>query len=226
VTDPAPRDRASASKEPIATPLPRGRHNLSREQVRAIQRNRIFAALVTSVGEQGYTATSVADILRIAGVSRESFYAQFANKQDCFLAAYAEASAQTTTALRAAVAASGDQNPVSALKTIVGAYLHGLQARPDAARTFLIEVYAAGPDALQRRTELLATFGELINELLEPDPRFRSYSDPEFFAHAFAGTVSALVGIALARGDDVISLQAPLVALVDDLLAARRAGRR
>src|SRR3954465_3060324 len=65
--------------------LPRGRHGLTREQVVQSQRGRIFRAMADTMAEKGYAATSVADVLRVAKVSRETFYGQFASKGDCFM---------------------------------------------------------------------------------------------------------------------------------------------
>ena len=71
-----------------AARLPRGRHSLSREEVAATQRARLMLALTEAVGESGYAATSVADVIGRAGVSRQTFYEQFTSKLDCFLAAF------------------------------------------------------------------------------------------------------------------------------------------
>ena len=38
------------------------------------------------MAEKGYVATTVADVLRAAKVSRETFYEQFESKEDCFAA--------------------------------------------------------------------------------------------------------------------------------------------
>src|SRR3954453_9402858 len=40
-----------------------------------------------TMAEKGYVATSVADVLRAAKVSRETFYEQFDSKEDCFMSA-------------------------------------------------------------------------------------------------------------------------------------------
>ena len=40
------------------------------------------------VAEKGYPATTVADVVERAGVSRRTFYEQFQDKEACFLAAY------------------------------------------------------------------------------------------------------------------------------------------
>ena len=75
---------------PPSTPnrLPSGRHGLPRETVAASQRARMIDAMAAVVAEKGYAATTVADVVERAGVSRRTFYEQFADKEACFLAAY------------------------------------------------------------------------------------------------------------------------------------------
>ncbi|HEV7687975.1 MAG TPA: helix-turn-helix domain-containing protein, partial [Acidimicrobiia bacterium] len=68
--------------------LPSGRHGLTREAVVASQRGRLVDAMAQIVAEKGYPATTVADVVERAGVSRRTFYEQFADKEACFLAAY------------------------------------------------------------------------------------------------------------------------------------------
>ena len=64
---------------------PEGRH------VRAeSQRGRILAAMRAAIAEGGYGAASISETIKTAGVSRKTFYAQFADKEDCFVALYDE----------------------------------------------------------------------------------------------------------------------------------------
>ena len=73
----------------VASPrLPAGRHGLPREFIAQNQRERIITALVDTVAERGYNATTVAHITKAASVSRRTFYEHFADKEACFLAAY------------------------------------------------------------------------------------------------------------------------------------------
>src|ERR1700761_8154472 len=58
-----------------------------REEAERNQRERLFAAMVATVAEKGYEATTVADLVELSGVSRSAFYRHFADKQACFLAA-------------------------------------------------------------------------------------------------------------------------------------------
>jgi AcrR family transcriptional regulator len=44
--------------------------------------------MIEAVHKAGYTGTTVAHVIALAGVSRRAFYEQFANKEECFLATY------------------------------------------------------------------------------------------------------------------------------------------
>ena len=66
-------------------PLP-GRQQLSREFIARHQRVRIITALAQEISEQGYRQVTVADIVRRAGIARNTFYENFRSKEDCFLA--------------------------------------------------------------------------------------------------------------------------------------------
>src|SRR6516162_11955539 len=70
--------------------LPRGRNSLPEPDVRASQQERLRRAVIAAVAESGYPAVTIADIVRRARVSRAAFYAHFANKEECFLAATRE----------------------------------------------------------------------------------------------------------------------------------------
>ncbi|KAA2246000.1 TetR/AcrR family transcriptional regulator, partial [Solihabitans fulvus] len=138
-----------------ARPLPRGRHQLSREQVAATQRSRILHGMAEAMMDSGYAATVVADIITRAGVSRETFYQQFSSKQDCFIAALEPKIDRLTTMLTEVPA---DGPPLARLDRLVSAYLHALAAEPATTRLFLIETYAAGPEAMRRRLTLQQRF--------------------------------------------------------------------
>jgi AcrR family transcriptional regulator len=73
---------------PLYKRLPHGPHRLEREEVVRNQRIRIHGAMVEAVAADGYEGTSVKQVIGLAGVSRRSFYEQFANKQECLLATF------------------------------------------------------------------------------------------------------------------------------------------
>src|ERR1700730_11121858 len=73
---------------PMYRRLPHGPHGLDREAVARHQRTRLYGAMIEAVHKAGYTGTTVAHVIALAGVSRRAFYEQFANKEECFLATY------------------------------------------------------------------------------------------------------------------------------------------
>jgi TetR/AcrR family transcriptional regulator len=89
----ATAEEASAQKSaprvaPLYKRLPHGPHRLQRNEVVLNQRARIHGALIEAVAHDGYEGTSVKQVIELAGVSRRSFYEQFANKEDCFLVTF------------------------------------------------------------------------------------------------------------------------------------------
>ena len=213
----------SAPLETTANPelavLPRGRNSLTREQVRASQRARMLRAMVDAVAQKGYASTSVADVIGGARASRETFYEHFENKQDCFLAAYDEAVRRLTEAMQGA--AAGGAPPAERFEQVLGRYLDAMAAEPGLARTFLIEVYAAGPDAWRRRAQVLDRFGEVVYELLAGDPAVARLPDPRFGVRALVGAISAMVTGLIAAGEHaaVPALKAPIMQLLGGLPA-------
>lgn len=145
--------------------LPRGRHAASREVVERSQRDRLLEATAAAVAERGYASTSVADVLVRAGVSRKTFYEHFANKEACFLAAFELGVDRVMAAIDAEIAAA--EHPFEAAVRGTGAYLDWLGGNPAWARTFLIEVLAAGPAALERRSAVHERFAEQYRRIID-----------------------------------------------------------
>jgi AcrR family transcriptional regulator len=152
---------ASASPD-IPRRLPRGTHGLDRDVVEASQRTRLLEAVGRAVAERGYAAATIDDVVRRAGVSKKTFYEHFADKQDCFLAAYEAASQELLERVREAHA--GQDDWLERTRAGIRAYLRWLAAEPALARVFLIEVAAAGPQALERREALRDRYAELMRE--------------------------------------------------------------
>ncbi|TDD84093.1 TetR/AcrR family transcriptional regulator [Actinomadura rubrisoli] len=199
--------------------LPRGRHRLSREEVSASQRERLLAAMTQSVGVKGYARTSVADVLKLAHVSRETFYVHFADKQACFLSAYAATADRIVAVVDEAL--RGDGLPLmQRFERGLLAYLGELAADAARTRTFLLEVYAAGPAAAALRFAVQTRFTELLDGLLEEDERFRALPDPEFACRMLVGGVGSLVTGKVVMGEcaTLPGLSAPILAHVRSIL--------
>ncbi|MDQ6748557.1 MAG: TetR/AcrR family transcriptional regulator [Candidatus Dormibacteraeota bacterium] len=120
--------------------LPRGRHALPRDVVLVSQSERLLEAIVEVVAENGYAATRVSDIVARAGVSRGTFYQQFRDKEDCFLAAYMDGSRRLFEAAEGSNVKEPD--PLRRLRLATRAYLAALSAQPAWSRAFLIDIRA------------------------------------------------------------------------------------
>jgi AcrR family transcriptional regulator len=200
-------------------PLPRGPHRLSREEVELSQRARLLQAATDAVAELGYVKTTVADILTRAGVSRATFYQLFRDKEDCFLAAYqlnADFVAAVMEAELERVRASGDLDPLERLDRVLGVLLTALASAPALARVFLVEVYAAGPAAIEQRRASLERFADIVAETHRGESGvLGTKASQRFAAQAFVGAVSSLVTNAIAVGDtdELLRLRGPLMRL-------------
>ena len=155
--------RMAASHE-TAPPLPRGRHAASREVVWRSQRGRLLAAMAGAVADKGYAGVAVADVIARAGVSRKTFYEHFDNKEQCFLAAY-DAGVELILAAIDEAIRDAAPDPVAIARAGTSAYLDTLAANSAFARTFLVEVLGAGPEALARRSRVHRRFAEQLETI-------------------------------------------------------------
>ncbi|MEO8152072.1 MAG: TetR/AcrR family transcriptional regulator [Rhizobacter sp.] len=136
----------------VAPKLARGRHPLTQQAVADSQRSRLLLAVAGVVARKGYGATTVADVIALAGVSRRTFYEFFPNIEDCYLAAYEDGMRQLFDAIREAVARLPKADWRSRTRSALEAYLGALTTRPDAAWAYTIEVLGAGRRALLGRS--------------------------------------------------------------------------
>jgi AcrR family transcriptional regulator len=143
--------------------------------------------------------------VRGAGVSKKTFYEHFADKLDCFLAAYEAASDELLEHVRAAQEASGDW--VERTRAGIHAYLRWLAAEPALARVFLIEIAAAGPEALERRERVRDRYAARMRELQTTN------SVPDELFHAVVAAVDDLVVRRLRAGKDVRELEPTILEL-------------
>jgi AcrR family transcriptional regulator len=140
--------------------LPAGRHGLPREFIVQNQRERIVTALVDTVAERGYNATTVAHITKAASVSRRTFYEHFADKEACFLAAYEMVADHVRAAMQAAAESFEDwpQKVRAALATM----LRFLAEEPELARVCMIEPVAAGGEIAARQRASMQGLVEIL----------------------------------------------------------------
>lgn len=192
--------------------MPRGRHGLPREMVAENQRERLIAGIIAAVAENGYGGTTIADIVKEAGLSRKTFYEHFANKEACFEAAY-EASFNFIWETMAAVGRGRTWGET--VRARLEALLGALAAEPDLANYFLIAPTSVGDKIAERHHESMR---ELVGALTEGAPKAKTKrGSPETQEQALAGGISRLVVRKLGDGE-AASLPGLLPALTELVL--------
>jgi AcrR family transcriptional regulator len=196
--------------------LPRGRHNLTREEVVSSQRERIMRAMAEAVGELGYVKTTVAEVLKRAGVSRETFYAQFADKHECFMAAFDRSAQEMIDRMESAfddanVSGGSDEERIS---TMLTSFLNLLAEEPGIARTYYVEVYAAGQEAIEHRVAIQMNIVDLMMGMIEVADEDR------FTLQATMAAIGAIVTqvVSLGQTENLPFLQPQLLAFVMNTL--------
>ena len=142
---------------PGPAPVPRGRHAPPLEVRLETQRMRLFEAAARAFARSGYAEASAESISREAGMSKATFYAHFANKEECILALFDEAARVVLEAMAAAARDAGT-DPADRMRAGLRAFLDSVAGHPDEAQTLLVEIIGAGPRAAERRDAILALF--------------------------------------------------------------------
>ena len=127
-------------------------------------RARITGGLAAAIAEKGYAAVTIADVVRLARVSKRTFYEHFADKEACFVALYAETSDELLELIAAAAAkAAGSWD--ERLGAAARAYFERVAAEPELIRAALLEIQAAGPRARELRRDVQRRYAELLRTL-------------------------------------------------------------
>ncbi|HEV3093636.1 MAG TPA: TetR family transcriptional regulator [Solirubrobacteraceae bacterium] len=127
-----------------------------------IQRARLLTALAQACAEHGATNVTVAHIVERAGVSRRTFYELFSDREDCFLAGLEEGLARIASRVGPAYEQPGKWR--ERIRVGLIELLLFLDDDPVAARLVIVETLGSGPEALQRRGNVLARVTDAVDE--------------------------------------------------------------
>ncbi len=136
--------------------------SFAREQVDEIQRTRVLGALCEVVAERGAGGATVAHIVARAGVSRRTFYELFADREECFLAAFDQAVERAAARVLPAWEGAGRwrERVRGALVALLGFF----DEEPDLGALCVVHALGAGPRALERRAEVVRVLVAVVEE--------------------------------------------------------------
>src|SRR3954454_20545347 len=176
--------------------LPPGRHGLPRAFVARNQRERILAAVGDVVSLAGYGDMNVEDIVVTAGVSRRTFYDHFKSKDEAFLAAYDEVAQQLVG--RVAGAFESNARIADRAEHCLAAFLDFLASEPAFADMCIVEVMAAGAQAIERRNGVMKAFAALIQRAADEEKSARP--PPPLIAETIVGGIYEVVYSRILQG--------------------------
>ncbi len=130
---------------------------------------RVIRALAIEVAEKGYRRTTVDDVLARGKMSATTFYDVFGSKEEALMGAIDSAGAQMYAAALPPLERAKDWP--SGMRAAYGAVLSFLASRPALARLVMVEIYAVGPGAVERRAEALAPWRALVERGFELAPQ-------------------------------------------------------
>lgn len=125
--------------------------------------------MLEAVGRQGYERATVQDAIEAAGLYRQAFYDAFADKEDCYLQAIETGFARVELSMRGA--AVGQMTWRAQLRGALSGLLGFLDEKPTVGRALLVEVHAAGPRAVEKRTEALRRAATMVDLAREESDR-------------------------------------------------------
>ncbi len=157
-----------------------------------VQRARMLAAAVQVVGELGYDKMSVARVTARAGVSRRTFYDLFDDREECFLAAFAETVARAR--VLACEAAAGEREWRGRVRAGLAALLAFFESEPLTGVVVVVDALKAGPAVLESRTRMVE---ELIGVVEGGRERVRG--GREVAPLTAEGVVGAVLAVVYAR---------------------------
>lgn len=186
-----------------AGPLPPGPQAQPRDEITSAHRRRIIAGMTQALADKGLARTTIADVVREAQVSRRTFYELFDDKIGCLLATYDAVWDETMRHVEAAVAPVEDRTWQERAHAGVRTYLRLMDAMPQLARVFIVELPASGPEAQRHIRTVHQRFATLITRVAE-EQRADLPDDLEvdpLIATAIVGGVNEIVLQALAAGE-------------------------
>jgi AcrR family transcriptional regulator len=165
--------------------LPRGPHNLTRDQVAEDQRRRLIEAMIAQVADTGYAPCTVAQIIARAQVSRKTFYVYFSSREDLMLTAFETASTwmldQTTKA------SNRTGGSTRRLEAAIRKLARCAEESPGAIGLCTVDVAAAGQAGFQRRQDVIEQMGVLLDDCLSTEHQPAAL--PPLLSAAIAGGI-------------------------------------
>lgn len=125
---------------------------------------RLLQGMAQSVAVKGYLDTTIADVVREAGVSRRTFYEHFNTRAECLIALYEAASYNALRVLQGVIDPSRDWQ--TQVEQALTAYLQALARNPVLLRTLFIDILGLGAPGLAARRRVNQSIADVMLEVV------------------------------------------------------------
>ena len=173
--------------------------------------------MAQAVAAKGYGDTTIADIVREAGVSRRTFYEQFSTKAECLIALYEAASRNALKVLRESIDPRHEWQ--TQVERALAAYLGCMAQNPVLMRTLFIEILGLGTEGLAARRRVNEEIAKFMLDVVNGEGgRERGTPLSADMAMAVVGGINELILQYIEQGRVALLLE--LVAPSSQLLRA------
>jgi AcrR family transcriptional regulator len=163
LTDGATADMTSAGLRDAAAPRPQAQ--AAETEGGVSYRERLIQGLAASIKERGYRDTKIADIVRHARTSRRTFYAEFASREECYVALLEV----MNEGLRDQIAAAVDPAAPwpDQVRQAVVAYVDNVASEPAVTLSWIRELPALGTLGRELQRRAMDTLTGLLLQLAD-----------------------------------------------------------
>jgi AcrR family transcriptional regulator len=185
---------------------------LARGRVIEIQRTRLIAALFEVSAERGAGNVAVAHVVEHAGVSRRTFYELFADREECFLAAFDDAIAHASRYVLDAY--DPQARWAERIRAALSALLEFFDVEQGAGELLIVGSLGVGAKAVERRQRVLAQIVAVVDE-----GREETKAGPRLPPLTAEGVVGGVLSVLHTRvlGDEcgsLLELTGPLMSMI------------
>jgi AcrR family transcriptional regulator len=190
-------------------------------EVTAGFRRRLLDGMAAAIRRAGYPETTVADIVREAHTSRRTFYAHFADRQECLIALLRESNQKTIARIDASVDPRAPWE--TQVRQAIEAWIAAVQADPPVTLSWIRDVPALGERARQLQRETMAAFVVLIQTLTDtPELRAAGVLPPtQQMTIVLLGGLRELIATTVEDGGAIDAITDPAVEATKLLLGPR-----
>jgi AcrR family transcriptional regulator len=205
------RRSSTARRGGISAVRPALSERVGTDQLANLQRARMVNAMVEVAWERGAANTSVAHVVKRAGVSRRTFYEMFAGCEDCFAAAFEQVLAFATGRVAAAYDPGAEWR--ERIRGGLVALLSFLDEEPTQGKLLIVESLSGGPAALERREEVVLALMAVIDQ---GRARGKASAASSLAAEGVVGGVLGVIHSRLLRQDceSLVELVNPLMSMI------------